>query len=169
MNADAELPQEVARLPELAELVSMLAGLDRTERIEALIALAGSFREVPARLAARPFPEANRVPACESQAYVFAEARPDGGLDFHFAVENPQGISAKALAAILARTLSGAPLVAVAELPAEVVERIFGRELSLGKSLGLSGMLLAVQRAARERLRQNGGAASGAPGTAAEA
>lgn len=166
MNADVALPSEVASLPELAELVSMLSELDRAGRIEALIALAGSYREVPARLAARPFPESNRVPACESQAYVFAEARADGRLDFHFAVENPQGISAKALAAILARTLSGAPLAAVAELPVELVERIFGRELSLGKSLGLSGMLLAVQRAAREQLAQ-GAAAARAAGEAA--
>lgn len=150
MNADAELPPEVALLPELANLVSMLSGLDRAGRIEALIGLAEGYREVPARLARRPFGEANRVPACESQAYVFAEGRPDGTLDFHFAVENPQGISAKALAAILARTLSGAPLTAVARLPVEVVERLFGRELSLGKSLGLAGMLLAVQREARE-------------------
>lgn len=141
---------ELQEIPELADLVEGLSGFDRAGRIEALIALAEGYREVPARLATRPFPDANRVPACESQAFVFAEPRPDGRLDFHFAVENPQGISAKALAAILARTLSGAPLAAVAAVPVEVVELLFGRELSMGKSLGLSGMLLAVQRAARE-------------------
>lgn len=149
MSADSGLPPELA---ELGELVSELSGLDRGGRIEALIALAEGYREVPARIAVRPFSERNRVPACESQAYVFSELRPDGRLDFHFAVENPQGISAKALAAILARTLSGAPLDAVTRVPVEAVERLFGRELSMGKSLGLSGMLLAVQRAARERL-----------------
>ncbi len=146
------MPPEIAALPELGDLVSMLSAMDRAARIEALIGLAEGYREVPARLARRPFPEANKVPACESQAYVFAEARPDGRLDFHFAVENRQGISARALAAILGRTLSGAPLEAVTRLPPEVVERLFGRELSLGKSMGLSGMLLAVQRAAREQL-----------------
>ncbi len=153
MNADVDLSRALGELPELADLVSTLAGLDRSGRIEALIALAEGFREVPARLAQRPFPEPNRVPACESQAFVFAEPRPDGSLDFHFAVENPQGISAKALAAILSRTLSGAPLEAVTRVPVEVVERLFGRELSLGKSLGLTGMLLAVQREARERMK----------------
>jgi cysteine desulfuration protein SufE len=139
-------------IPELASLVSDISGLDRSGRIEALIALGESYREVPARLAVRPFPETNKVPACESQAYVFAEPRDDGGLDFHFAVENPQGISAKALAAVLARTLSGAPLPAVTQIPTDIVEQLFGRELSMGKSLGLSGMLLAVQREARERM-----------------
>ncbi len=153
LSAEAELPGE------LANLVETLSGLDRAGRIEALIALAESFHEVPERLARRPFPEVNKVPACESQAYVFAEPRPDGTLDFHFAVENPQGISAKALAAILARTLSGEPLQAVTRVPRELVERLFGRELSLGKSLGLTGMLLAVQREAssrQDRLRAEG-------------
>ena len=132
--------------------MSDLSGLDRAGRIEALIAFAEGYREVPASIAARPYPERNKVPACESQAYVFAEPRLDGSLDFHFAVENPQGISAKALAAILGRTLSGAPIEAVTRVPVEVVEQLFGRELSLGKSLGLSGMLLGVQREARERM-----------------
>ena len=149
LSAEEDLP---GKLAELAELVEMLSGLGRSERIEALIGLAESYREVPERLASRPFPERNKVPACESQAYVFAEPRPDGSLDFHFAVENPQGVSAKALAAILSRTLSGESLRAVSGVPAEVVERLFGRELSLGKSLGLTGMLLAVQREARSRL-----------------
>lgn len=152
MSAEIGVRPEIVALPELGELVSTLSGMDRSARIEALIALAEGYREVPARLARRPFPEANRVPACESQAYVFAEERPDGRLDFHFAVENRQGISARALAAILGRTLSGAPLEAVMRLPPETVEWLFGRELSLGKSLGLTGMLLAVQREASEQL-----------------
>ena len=96
MSPEAGAPR--AEIPELDELVEMLSGLDRSGRIEALIALAEGYREVPARLATRPFPEANKVPACESQVYVFTQPRVDGSLDFYFAVENPQGISAKALA-----------------------------------------------------------------------
>ncbi len=67
-------------------------------------------------------------------------------------MENPQGISAKALAAILGRTLSGKGLEAVSRVPVEIVEQLFGRELSMGKSLGLSGMLLGVQRETRDRM-----------------
>ncbi|MEO8276059.1 MAG: SufE family protein [Thermoanaerobaculia bacterium] len=149
MNDEAGLPPE---LEDLADVVAMLSGLSRSDRIETLIGLAEGFREVPERVARRPFPEASRVPACESQAFVFAEPRTDGTLDFHFAVENPQGLSAKAFGAVLARTLSGRALAPILALPADLVESIFGRELSLGKSLGLAGMLLAVQRAARDRL-----------------
>ncbi len=155
MSADAGLGlgrDGLDELGELDDLVSELSALDRSGRIEALIALAEGYREVPKRIALRPFPEQNKVPACESQAYVFAEPRPDGSLDYHFAVENPQGISAKAMAAILGRTLSGKGLEAVTRVPVEIVEQLFGRELSMGKSLGLSGMLLGVQREARDRM-----------------
>jgi cysteine desulfuration protein SufE len=145
-------------LPErLAELLDTLALVpDRADRIQLLIDVADRFREVPPRLATRPFPDENRVPACESQAYVWAEPRADGRLDFHFAVENPQGISAKALAVILDETLSGAPLPQVAEVPHDIVYGIFGDELSMGKSMGLMGMVSMVRNAARKRLQASG-------------
>jgi len=145
------LSVEPAIPPRLAELVETLEGLERAERIDWLISLAEHFREVPERIARRPFPDERRVPGCESQAFVWSEENPDGTLSFHFAVENPQGISAKALAVILDRTLSGEAREAISSVPAGIVERIFGRELSMGKSLGLAGMLQAVQREARAR------------------
>ena len=141
-----------AALPEkLGEIVDTLALVpDRADRIQLLIDIAERFREVPPRIAVRPFAEENKVPACESQAYVWAERRPDGRLDFHFAVENPQGISAKALAVILDEGLSGAPLAEVAQVPQDVVYRLFGDELSMGKSMGLMAMVSMVRNAARQ-------------------
>lgn len=137
-----------ARLDQLLGDLDLLA--DRSERIDALIGIANRFRDVPQRVAQRPFGEEHKVPACESQAYVFAEPRPDGTLDFHFAVENPQGISAKAMAVILGDTVSGAPLEEIAEIPGDIVYRIFGRELSMGKSMGLMAMVSMVAHSARQ-------------------
>ena len=131
------------RLAETVELLSMLP--DRNERIQMLISVADRFREVPERIARRPFPEDHKVPACESEAYVWAEPLPEGAFKFHFAVENPQGISAKALAVILDETLSGEPPAEVARIPGDVVYDIFGRELSMGKSMGLMGMVSKLQ------------------------
>ena len=108
---------------------------------------------MPARIAQRPYPAEHRVPGCESEAYVWAEPSPDGTLTYYFAVENPQGISAMALAGILRDSLSGAPLEEVAAVPADVVYRIFGRELSMGKSLGLMGMVNMVRTAARQQMQ----------------
>lgn len=137
----------------LAGLLDSLEGLDRSDRIQMLVDIAGRFRRVPPQVAERPYPVERRVPGCESEAYVWAEPRPDGRLTYYFAVENPQGISAMALASILGDSLSGAPLEAVAEVPADVVYRIFGRELSMGKSLGLMGMVNMVRAAARQQLQ----------------
>jgi len=144
----------VQRLPErLERLLATLESLDRNDRIEMLIDVARRFRCVPERIAVRPYPKERRVPGCESEAYVWAEPRSDGTLTFHFAVENPQGISAMALAVILGDSLSGVLLNEVVAVPADVVYRIFGRELSMGKSLGLMGMVNMVRAAAMLQLR----------------
>jgi cysteine desulfuration protein SufE len=138
-------------LPERFErLLATLEKLDRGERIQMLVDIAKQFRRVPPQIASPPYPAEHRVPGCESEAYVWA--KPNGGdtLTYYFAVENPQGISAMALAAILGKYLSGAPLEEVAEVPGDVVYRIFGRELSMGKSLGLMGMVNMVRAAARQ-------------------
>jgi cysteine desulfuration protein SufE len=141
----------VTQLPErLARLLDSLEALERTERIQTLVDIAGRFRPVPPEIASRPYPEEHRVPGCESEAYVWAKPNPSGTLDFHFAVENPQGISAMALASILKTTLSGAALEEVAAVPADMIYRIFGRELSMGKSLGLMGMVNMVRAAANK-------------------
>jgi len=61
-----------------------------------------------------------------------------------------------ALAEILRGSLSGAPLEEVAAVPADVVYRVFGRELSMGKSLGLMGIVNMVCAAARQQLQAAG-------------
>lgn len=134
-------------------MLSELDGLDRMERAQYLLELSDEFSEVPASIASRPFPEDRRVPKCESEAFVWAEDQPDGTLKFHYAVENPLGISAKAMSVIMDETLSGAPLKQVASVPGDIVHRIFGRQLSMGKGEGLSAMVDLTAHEARKRLR----------------
>jgi cysteine desulfuration protein SufE len=151
----SEIPQKLA---DTLDTLGMIT--DRGERIQLLIDIADRFREVPPQVARRPFGEAHKVPACESEAYVWGEARPDGALDFHFAVENPQGISAKAMAVLLGDTLSGAPPEQVAAVPQDIVYRVFGNELSMGKSMGLMGMVSMVANLAKKQLAARGPAPS---------
>jgi len=140
------------QLPErLERWLATLETLERSDRMQMLIDVAGRFPHVPPRIAQQPYPKERRVPGCESEAYVWAEPKADGTLTYYFAVENPQGISAMALAALLGDGLSGAPLEEVAAVPADVIYRIFGRELSMGKSLGLMGMVNMVRAAARQQ------------------
>ncbi len=143
-----------AKLTDTLETLEMVP--DRSERIQLLIDIAGRFEEVPPRLARRPFATDHQVPACESEAYVFTEPRPDGTLDFHFAVENPQGISAKAMAVILGDSLSGTPPEQVAEVSQDIVYQVFGRELSMGKSMGLMSMVGMVAALAKKQAEAQG-------------
>jgi cysteine desulfuration protein SufE len=136
-----------AKLQKLLELFSDIS--DREFRAEMLIDYAKRFREVPERIARRPFPEERRVQYCESEAYIWSEPQADGTLKFYFAVENPQGISAKAMAAILDETVSGAPLDQVAQLSGEIAYQIFGRDLTMGKGMGLMSMVGMVQNEAK--------------------
>ncbi len=146
------MPEYPEKLQQVLDDFKWIA--DREERAAYLIELADQFQPVPERIATKPYPEAHRVPFCESEAFVWAEDLPDGTLKFHFAVENPQGLSAMAMAAILDQTLSGQPLEQVSQVPDDIVFTIFGQSISMGKGQGLMGIVAMVRRAARERLRQ---------------
>ena len=141
----------VTAYPErLAEILDMLAlASDPTSRAEMLLSLADRFREVPAEVARRPFPKSHQVPGCESEAYVWGVLQPDATLKLHFAVENPSGVSARALAVVLDRALSGLPPTEIAKVPPDIVFEIFRRDISMGKGLGLMSMVKAVQTIAR--------------------
>ena len=145
----AEYPPKLRRL-----LKRIGATADRQERIQLLIDLSKRYRRVSEEIARPPYGDEHKVPACESQAYVFPVPNGDGSLAFHFAVDNPQGISAMAMAAVLGDTLSGVPLEQVAAVPTEIVYELFGKELSMGKNMGLMGMVGMVTGYARERLAE---------------
>ncbi len=140
--------------PKLASLVETLRDTDdRNERIQLLIDLSKGFKPVPEDVATRPFPETNRVPGCESEAFVWCQPRDDGTLRYHFAVENPQGISAMALAAILDRSVNNLEPADIVAIPPEVIYEIFGKELSMGKSMGLMGIINMVVHSAKSHLK----------------
>lgn len=149
-----------AKLQKLLELFSDIS--DREIRAEMLIDYAKRFREVPERIARRPYPEERRVQYCESEAYIWSEPQADGTLKFYFAVENPQGISAKAMAAILDETVSGAPAEQVAQISGEIAYQIFGRGLTMGKGMGLMSMVGMVQNEAK-RFMENEKQTKGTP------
>jgi cysteine desulfuration protein SufE len=122
---------------------------DPADRTNLLLGYADQFVEVPATVATRPFAKEHLVPYCESEAYVWAQKQPGGTMKLYFAVENPSGVSAKALAAILDRSLSGLTPGEVATIPSDLVERIFRQNISMGKGLGLKSMVEAVRSLAK--------------------
>jgi cysteine desulfuration protein SufE len=135
------------KLQQLLDTFDMFS--DPTDRSSMLLSYADQFKEVSPDVATRPFDGNHHVPQCESDAYAWAIKRPDGTIKLHFAVENPSGVSAKALATILDRTLSGLPASDVAQVSPDIVERIFRQNISMGKGMGLMSMVQAVQALAK--------------------
>jgi cysteine desulfuration protein SufE len=126
---------------------------DRTERSEYLIELAERFDEVkvPEEISAAPHAEEFNVQMCESDAYVWAIDQEDGTQTYYFDVLNPQGLSAMAMSVILGEALSGEDPQAVADVPADIVFKIFGKEVSMGKGQGLMGIVSMVSAYAKEK------------------
>jgi cysteine desulfuration protein SufE len=118
---------------------------DPADRTGLLLSYADQFKDVPEAIARRPFAHEHLVPHCESEAYVWAIKAPDGTLKLHFAVENPSGVSARALATILDRSLSGLPAADIATITPDIVEKIFRQNISMGKGMGLMSMVQAVR------------------------
>ena len=149
------------RLQQLLDTFALFP--DQADRTQLLLSYADQFVPVSPAVATRPFEKSHQVPACESEAYVWAIPNVDGTLTLHFAVENPSGVSARALAAILDKTLSGLAAEEIARVSPEIVEQIFRQNISMGKGLGLMSMVEAVRTLARRARRP---AAPGeAPGT----
>ncbi|HMO01860.1 MAG TPA: SufE family protein [Oligoflexia bacterium] len=140
----------------LQKFLSDFAALgDRDLKMEYLIELAGHFKAPPADVAAKPYAESNKVPGCESEVYVWARREgEDSKLRFYFAVENPQGVSAKALAVILDRYLSGHSVDYIADISPEIIYQLFGEELTMARGQGLMNMILAVKQLTLQNTEQ---------------
>lgn len=144
-------PEKLAQVLEDFSLITT-----RAERQAYLIELADQFSRVKVAptVAQPPYDEAHRVPACESDAYVWAQENPDGTLTYAFDVLNPQGLSAMAVAVVLADSVNGAPLEQVASIPSDIVFDLFGKDISMGKGQGLMGIVNRVVYEAKKRLKQ---------------
>ena len=135
----------------LTQFLEDLSSLtNREDRIEYLLEIGSRFTPVPESIAIRPFADSHRVPACESEAYAWALKNSDNTWKLHFAVENPQGVSAMALGVILDESLSGKTSEEIAKVSESIVSDIFGSSISMGKGEGLRGMLRLVKFLTRE-------------------
>jgi cysteine desulfuration protein SufE len=139
----------------LQAVVDMFGMFDPADRTNMLLSYSDQFREVPPEVASRPFDTSHQVPQCESDAYAWAMKQPDGTLKLYFAVENPSGVSARALAAILDRTLSGLTPREISQVDAAIVEKLFRQNISMGKGMGLMSMVEAVRSLAKAAARQD--------------
>jgi cysteine desulfuration protein SufE len=124
---------------------------DRETLGEFLIETAARYQDLPTTVCQRPYPEDHRIVGCESEVYLWLRYI-ENRSKFFFAVENPQGISAKALAVILDESFSGLKReelhTEALSLAPDLVFTIFGRNLTIGRGQGLQSMVATVKRLA---------------------
>lgn len=137
-------------LQEIVDTISIFK--DQNDRINVLIDFSEKYKEVPAEIAVRPYSHEHKVEFCESEAYVWVNKNNDGTYKLYFAVENPQGVSAKALAVILDEGLSGETAENILKVNSDIVFEIFGQSLSMGKNLGLTGIVNLMHREIKKTL-----------------
>jgi cysteine desulfuration protein SufE len=142
---------DFAAYPEKLREVLEIFRDNPTERNPMLVEYSDQFQGVPERVATRPYPHSHQVPHCESDSYVFvepvgAERGADTELQFFYAVENPFGVSARSLCAILEQTINGLPAKAIATMPIDdLVPTLFGKNISMGKGQGLLSIASVVK------------------------
>ncbi len=134
----------------LDKIVSFFESMDNQEKINYLIDYSDRFKEVPDSIASKPYPKEKKVEYCESGVYVWTVINPDGTPKFYFHIENPHGVSAMALCSILDEGLEGATIDDILNLDTEIVYRIFGHNLSMGKNLGLIGIIQMIIRQVKQ-------------------
>lgn len=138
-----------ANLQEQLEMLDMFP--DRADRIQTLIAISDQYRPIPESEISKPYPEDRRVPGCETEVFIF-DAPAEHPWPCLVAVQNPQSISAMALAVMLSKGMKGASVSELQAMNGELVYQIFGKELSMGKSMGLTNTLEMMKRAAIKKI-----------------
>lgn len=138
---------------EIQEILDTINLFDTVQdKIDVLVNYAESFTEVPKSIAAHPFPQTNKVEYCESEAYVWVIKLDEGKFELYFAVDNPGGISAKALCSILQKTLSGKDAMTILSVNSDLVFELFGTKISMGKNLGLTGIIRMIHSQVKKML-----------------
>ena len=129
--------------PKIQEFLDLLSQVsDRAEKIQILIDLSKSY--IPADRE-KPYPEVNRVKGCESEVFTWVKLSDQGLLEIEIVVENPQGLSAMALGALLKDSLHHQSPLLAKQLDDEIVFALFGKELSMGKTMGLTNLVQQVK------------------------
>ncbi len=147
---------DLSQFPEeLHELLTIIRESPITDRNEILLDYSDRFEGVPEHIATRPYPESHRVVECESDVYVFTEQGKNNGINFYIAVENPQGVSSRALSAVLKESFDGKDLQKIESIPETLIFELFGRNVSMGKGAGMMGIIKLLKYFARQQQQQS--------------
>jgi cysteine desulfuration protein SufE len=134
-------------IPALDKAIQRFGTSDRETRLELLLDYARRLPELPERFRAARDQGLYNVPECQSPVFLLLE-RENGGVVLH-ADAPREAPTVRGFVSLLARTLQGAPAAEVAELPADLLERLGLTEaLGMTRMHGLTAMVGRLKRMA---------------------
>ena len=140
----------MSELPEgLQTIVEDFQMMEGQEKLEYLLELSERLPNLPEWLAGRR-DSMDQVHECMSPVFVYAQKRPDGGIDFHFDVprESP---TVRGYATILQEGLSGETAETISGVPTEFYLQMGLQGVLSGQRLnGIGAILEHMKRLAKE-------------------
>lgn len=130
------------------KLIARFSAADRDTRLEALLDSSRKLPDVPARLA-EALDRSVTVPECQTPVHLWVE-RDNGTLRFHGEVprESP---TVRGYVSLLVRTLDGATLQEVEDVPDDLLDRLkLVEALGMLRIGGLTALLRRLKLAARQ-------------------
>ena len=130
----------------LSELIGEFADLDAREKLELLVDFANGLPPLPAEYEARKAVEDRRVRGCQTP--VFRSMESDGPATATFVAEvAPEAPTVKGFVAILAAAVNGRPVVEVASLSDDMLDRMgLADVLGILRTRGLRAIVARVKR-----------------------
>jgi cysteine desulfuration protein SufE len=131
-------------MPTLETLISRFQAADRNTRLETLLDYSKKLPPLPARYEAEKELGHNRVPECQTPVYLWVELD-DGRVHIHADVprESP---TVRGFISLLARSLEGQPLEAVARIPNDLLDQLgLSETLGMTRTQGLTAILYRIK------------------------
>lgn len=134
----------------LDELVAEFADLDGREKLELLVDFANGLPALSPDYEARKSEEDRRVHECQTPVFLWTES--DSGAARLVAEVAPEAPTVKGFVAVLAEAINGRPIVEVAAISDDVLDRMgLAAVLGILRTRGLRAIVARVKRGFAER------------------
>ena len=137
-------------MSKLDEILQEFEGLDFRERLELLLDFADNLPPLPDAYKSERDAGLHRVPECQTPVFLWVE-RSNAHIQIHADVA-PEAPTVKGFVAILVEALSGLTPDEVAEIPADIVNRMgLAQALGMTRLRGLNAIVHRLKNEVRKR------------------
>jgi cysteine desulfuration protein SufE len=141
----------VAEPAKLQEVIAEFSDLEPRERLEMLLDFCEQLPPLPPEYQAQRDAGLHRVHECQTPVFLWVDVE-QGRIQIHADVA-PEAPTVKGFVALLANVLSGAEPQQVADLPADLLQRLgLAEALGMIRSRGLNAIVHRIRHEARQAL-----------------